>query len=110
MAIDFDGVDSNKIQELADEVKRFRNNSRPQLSQEERNTLKQYEEDLRENANKISTDAGIDLLTRLQPQLDVLKAGIEKADRLLLNIDAAKNVISAIAEVVTEVTKFVNLL
>lgn len=115
MAIDFDGVDSlfeysNKIQKLANEVQKFRNNSRTQLSQEEKATLKRCEEDLRDNANEISTDAGIDLLTRLQPQLDVLKAGIEKADRFLQNIDAAKDVISAITEVFTAVTNVLALL
>ncbi|MEH1848694.1 MAG: hypothetical protein V7L25_27920 [Nostoc sp.] len=115
MAIDFDGVDSlfeysNKIQELANEVHRFRNNSRTQLSQEERATLKSYEYRLRRDATTIATDAGIDLLTRLQPQLAILKEGIEKADSLLQNIDAAKDVISAITEVFTAVTNVFALL
>ncbi|MEH2362688.1 hypothetical protein [Nostoc sp.] len=115
MAIDSDGVDSlfeypKKIQELAEEVKKFRNNFRPQLSQEQRDTLKDYEEHLRDNANIISTGAGIDLLTRLQPQLDVLKEGIKKADSLLQEIDATKDFISGTAKIFTALTEVLALL
>ena len=115
MAIDFDGVDSwldysDKIQELADNVKRYRNNNRPQLSQEERDKLKVTEEGLRGNARTIATIVGTDLLTQLQPQLDVLKAGIKKADGFLQSFNTAKDAILAITEVFTAVTNIIALL
>lgn len=114
MAINFDGVNSwldysDKIQELADEVKRFRNNFSLKLSQEQRNTLKGHEEKLGNYAREIATIVGTELLTQLQPQLDVLKAGIEKADGFLQNFNSAKDAISAITEVFTALTNVLRL-
>ena len=115
MTIDFNGVDSwldysDKLQELADGVKGFRNNFRPQLSQGERDTLKVYEERLRGDARTIATIVGTHILTRLKPQLDILRAGIERADGFLQSFNNAKNAILAITEVFTAVTNIIALL
>ncbi|NEU81970.1 hypothetical protein [Nostoc sp. UIC 10630] len=115
MAINFDGVNSwldysDKIQKLADEVKRFINNFRSQLSQKERDMLKDYEERLRVDARTIATIVANDLLTRLQPQLDALKAGIEKADGFLQSFNTVKDAILAITEVFTALTNVLDLL
>lgn len=67
-------------------------------------------ETLREQAMKLATEAGVDLLQQLQSQINELSTALDKLDAALNNIRNTQAILQAVNQVVGVVTDIVRII
>lgn len=105
MSINVKGIDNwfdyaDVLQELADEVTNYQRTYRDSLSTEQKNNLRAYANQIRDNAENLATKAAILKLENHQTELSQLKSAIAETDNFLTEVKNAQQVVATLAKVI----------
>ncbi|WP_159076534.1 hypothetical protein [Nodularia spumigena] len=101
---------ADKLRDLSEDINKYINNHRDNLSPDERSKLQQMSEKIGEDGRTLANINGVELLQSLQDKLNKLLDEVNSINNLLNKVSEKKRFISTVSQIVDTLATVLKLI